>query len=92
MSGNSHSAARWIHSRGLVSPIRRINGGVLAYIDQGRLGISRARVVPPAFILLDEPAAGMSEAECENLMLLVKAIPSKGAMTALLHVENLHIR
>ncbi len=34
--------------------------GVLAYTDQRRLGIARAMVISPAFVLLDEPAAGVS--------------------------------
>jgi branched-chain amino acid transport system ATP-binding protein len=65
--------------------------GVLAYTDQRRLGISRASVVPPAFILSDEPAAGMSEAECEYLMLPVKAIPSTSACCVLLIEHNMRV-
>jgi ABC-type uncharacterized transport system ATPase subunit len=42
-------------------------------------------------ILLDEPATGMSEAECEELMLLVKAIPSTSACGVLLIEHNMRV-
>ena len=65
--------------------------GALAYTDQRRLSIARAMVLSPAFVLLDEPAAGMSDAECEDLMVLVAAIPSSFTCGVLLIEHNMRV-
>jgi len=65
--------------------------GALPYTDQRRLGIARALVLSPAFILLDEPAAGMSDPECEELMELVASIPRAFACGVLLIEHNMRV-
>jgi branched-chain amino acid transport system ATP-binding protein len=65
--------------------------GGLAYTDQRRLGIARALVLSPAFVLLDEPAAGMSDAECEDLMALVASIPATFNCGVLLIEHNMRV-
>jgi branched-chain amino acid transport system ATP-binding protein len=50
--------------------------GTLPYTDERRVDIGRALVLKPAYLLLDEPAAGMSEVECEELMRLILDIPA----------------
>jgi branched-chain amino acid transport system ATP-binding protein len=65
--------------------------GTLAYTDERRVGIARALVTQPAFILLDEPAAGMSDHECDELMQLISRIPKSFNCGALLIEHNMRI-
>ncbi|MXQ10623.1 ABC transporter ATP-binding protein [Microvirga makkahensis] len=50
-------------------------GGSLSYGDKRRVEIARALAADPAFLLLDEPAAGMNEAETEALLHILAALP-----------------
>ena len=43
----------------------------LPYGDERRLGVLRALAMNPSFLLLDEPAAGLNEAESDELMVAV---------------------
>jgi branched-chain amino acid transport system ATP-binding protein len=63
----------------------------LPYTDQRRLGIGRALALSPGFVLLDEPAAGMSEAECDSLMTLVASIPAVFGCGVLLIEHNMRV-
>ena len=49
----------------------------LPYGYSRRVGLGRALAMMPRFILLDEPAAGMSEPECEDLIEIIRAIPAR---------------
>jgi branched-chain amino acid transport system ATP-binding protein len=64
---------------------------VLAYTDQRRVGIARALGIEPAYLLLDEPAAGMSDHECDDLMSLIKEIPSRFGCGVLLIEHNMGV-
>lgn len=70
---------------------RHLPASSLAYTDQRRLGIARALMLRPAFILLDEPAAGMSDAECEDLAQVITAIPKAFLCGVLLIEHNMHL-
>lgn len=50
----------------------------LAYGDQRRLEIARALALAPELLLLDEPAAGMNEAETEDLLERIQDIRELG--------------
>ncbi len=65
--------------------------GALPYTDQRRVGIARALVGAPGYLLLDEPAAGMSDAECEELVKLIGEIPERFSCGVLLIEHNMHV-
>jgi len=71
----------------------RGRGGELArslpYGDQKRVELARALAAEPSVLLLDEPAAGMSTAEADELMALIRSLRDRGL--AILLVEH-HIR
>ncbi len=77
----------WI---GLADQANRI-AGTLPYTDERRVGIARALILSPAFILLDEPAAGMSDAECEDLAEWVASIPHRFDCGVLLIEHNMRV-
>ena len=64
---------------------------VLPYTDERRVAIARALVLAPAFLLLDEPAAGMSDAECDELMSFVAEIPKRFFCGVLLIEHNMRV-
>jgi branched-chain amino acid transport system permease protein len=60
--------------------------GALAYGTRRRVEVARALVTSPRLLLLDEPAAGLNEAEQQDLARRVKNIAAQGV--ALLIVEH----
>jgi branched-chain amino acid transport system ATP-binding protein len=46
----------------------------LAHGDERRLGVARALATEPRFVLMDEPAAGLPEAEVPELAAVVRAV------------------
>src|SRR5688572_5708461 len=49
----------------------RVAGG-LPYTDERRVAIGRALMMEPRYLLLDEPAAGMSAEEAQDLIRLIR--------------------
>ncbi|AGS26568.1 ABC transporter ATP-binding protein [Rhizobium etli] len=65
--------------------------GTLPYTDERRVAIARALVMKPDFLLLDEPAAGMSDHECEDLMNIVRSLPDNHGCGVLLIEHNMSV-
>lgn len=67
--------------------------GTLSYGDQRRVEIARALAVEPQMLLLDEPAAGMNEAETEQLAHVLNHLRNNGlAMLVIEHDMDLIMR
>jgi branched-chain amino acid transport system ATP-binding protein len=61
----------------------------LAHGDERRLGVARALATEPAFVLLDEPAAGLVEAEVPDFAALVRTIADDHGAGVLLIDHNM---
>ena len=53
-------------------------GGALTLLDRKRLELARALATGPRLLLLDEIAGGMTEAECHELVALIRRIRALG--------------
>jgi branched-chain amino acid transport system ATP-binding protein len=84
---NAHDLLAWV---GLADR-DDLAASSLAYTDQRRLSIARAMMQAPRFVLLDEPAAGMSDAETEELMALVVGLPQRFSCGVMLIEHNMHM-
>lgn len=60
----------------------------LPYTDERRVSIARALMYSPSFLLLDEPAAGMSEAEAEELSQVIARVAAELGCGVLLIEHN----
>lgn len=75
----------WI---GISSLAERTAGG-LPYTDERRVAIGRALMLEPKYLLLDEPAAGMSAEEAADLVRLIRRIATDVGCGVLLIEHNI---
>ncbi len=61
----------------------------LPYEQRKRLELARALALQPRLLLLDEPAAGLSHAECESLLALLLDLKRAGDLTLLVVEHNM---
>src|SRR5260221_8687630 len=72
-----HRCAELLGRCGLADKANTRAGG-LTLLDRKRLELARALATSPRVLLLDEVAGGLSEAECEILVALIKNIRRSG--------------
>ena len=70
----SREYARSVLERLGIGDLEDRHAATLSYGDQRRLEIARALAASPRFLLLDEPAAGMNEAESDELRQAIEGI------------------
>ena len=63
--------------------------GALAHGDERRLGVARALATEPRFVLLDEPAAGLPEAEVPEFAEAVRSVRDEHGAGVLLIDHNM---
>jgi len=68
-----------------------VAASVLPYTDERRVGIARALAGTPSYVLLDEPAAGMSDLECDRMMELIRTIPDRFGSGVMLIEHNMSL-
>lgn len=71
-----------------IAPLADRLAGGLPYTDERRVAIGRALMMQPRYLLLDEPAAGMSAAEAEDLANLIRRIMAEIGCGVLLIEHN----
>ena len=63
--------------------------GALAHGDERRLGVARALATRPSFVLMDEPAAGLPEAEVPEFAAVVRSVRDDHGAGVLLIDHNM---
>jgi branched-chain amino acid transport system ATP-binding protein len=63
----------------------------LPYGEQRRIEMARALISRPQVLLLDEPAAGMNQAETEDLIRLIRQVQEDFALTILLIEHQMRV-
>ena len=72
-----------------ISHLAERTAGGLPYTDERRVAIGRALMLEPSYLLLDEPAAGMSAEEASDLAMLIRRIIAEVKCGVLLIEHNI---
>ena len=87
----SGSHARRVAERfGLESRLE-MRAGALPYGEERRVGIARALAMGPKYLMLDEPAAGLSDAELQTLLAFLKGVPAEFGCGLLVVEHNMRL-
>jgi branched-chain amino acid transport system ATP-binding protein len=71
--------------------LQDVPAAVLAHGDERRLGVARALATEPRFVLMDEPAAGLPEAEVPDFALVVRSVRDQHDAGVLLIDHNMSL-
>ena len=74
-----------------LTPYLHTVAGTLPYGLQRKLEIARALATDPKLLLLDEPAAGMNDEECDQLVVLLKRIHERYRMSVVLIEHHMSV-
>jgi branched-chain amino acid transport system ATP-binding protein len=72
-------------------PLLHRQAGSLPYVDERRVGIARALALAPRHLLLDEPAAGMTDGECDKLVHTISRLTTEFGCGVLLIEHNMTV-
>ena len=72
-----------------LGPQAELLADALAHGDERRLGVARALATEPRFVLMDEPAAGLPEAEVPEFAAVVRSVRDEHAAGVLLIDHNM---
>ena len=88
---DAESRAREVLDWMALSGYADVPAGALPYGDQRRVAIGRALALSPRFLLLDEPAAGMTDAECDELVGMIGRVSQQLGCGVLLIEHNMRV-
>src|SRR5205814_248913 len=80
-------AGRLLEALGLIARAGE-QAAALPHGDERKLGVARALATEPRYVLLDEPAAGLTEAEVPDLAAVVRAVRDEHGAGVLLIDHN----